>query len=266
MRVAILLSCLLMWGSVAEAFRIGAHEKITQRAIDLEAKRFPILARYAKVIVKANGWEDKNLLVKWLKYNHFYKPTTKIRTLYRKTSDVRVKDLWRAVVAAVQQRKIKRAFDRIGHLVHHIQDMASPPHVIPVNHGLFDRFEKYRIDDIVARARGKRLPDLSGPKAHHECALDTYRAVQNGGIRAGGRRIPWASFWKERGSRFGSYGSVGNAFGKTTLELGTAELEAAPASYERFMKARIAAAVGYTRSFLRWAVGRIRALQRGKSR
>lgn len=248
--------------AAAGAFRIGAHEQLTARACDLEAAELPELARFKGVLMSGNAGEDQNVIVKWLRFNHYYSPIGKLATWWRKTSDVRVKDLWVQALEAARRNDLRYAFDRVGHLLHHVQDMASPPHVVPVTHGFTDGFEAYDIGRLIAKATGAALPDLSGPDAHHALALDTYRAVQSDGLRVGARTIPWTAFWKERRGQFGAYGEMGNAFGRPYLLENGRHFAVDRRGFADFIRARVEAAIGYSRAFLRWAVRELKGLSR----
>jgi hypothetical protein len=251
----------------AQAFRLDAHRALTERAIAIEGGPLAELRVYAAAIVRGNRGEDLNLAVKWTRYNHFYKPGVRLRTLWRKTSDRRVRQMWAEAVANARRGRLRAAYDRVGRVVHHIQDMASPPHVVPVNHGLTDGFEKFPMRELIAKARGDRsvaLGDLAGARAHDRLARDTLRAVREGGFEIDGAFVSWRAFWRENGRRFGGYGEAGNHFGATTLRLsgeGTHRSAAVPTSvYRDFARARLEDALAYTRSFLRYAVQRLRAV------
>ena len=119
----------------AGAFRIGAHKRLTERAVALERAALPELWIHQATLVSSNVREDLNVLVKWFRVSHFYKPTSRLKCR-RAPSDVRVRALWEEAVSAAARGRFARAYDRVGRIVHHIQDMASPPHVVPVNHWL----------------------------------------------------------------------------------------------------------------------------------
>lgn len=208
-------------------------------------------------------WEDKNLLTKWSQFNHFYNPAAPVHTLWRKTSNVRVAVLWDEVVAAARKNDLPRAFDRVGHLVHHIQDMGSPPHVVPVNHGLTDGFERLPIDEFLATAQGVPLPDLNGSAAHQALAIDTLRTVNSAGPRLpNGAIIPWSAYWRGEAGKFGSYGAVGNSFGAPAVKWASTQVAVPTSEYRAFLRGRVEATLGYTRAFLRWAAQEIDRIRR----
>ncbi len=120
----------------------------------------------------------------------------------------------------------------LGHAIHHIQDMTSPPHVVPVMHGLYDGFESYevalaevplqKIDcSFIEKGKSKTLSKL-----HHETAQETLARVRPGGdagisvIENGlHMKVWWNAFWQEKSSgEFGEYGFLGNNFGKGFFE------------------------------------------------
>lgn len=235
----------------AHAFSIGSHREITGRAVALEARAWPILAARSHEIALANVEEDLNLVVKWGLFNHYFNPKGAVRTTWRQTSDVRVEGLWADIERALAEGDEAEVWERAGHLLHHIQDMASPPHVIPVEHNMTDGFERYDIAPLLAVARGRDLPPMGGVEAHRELALRTWSAVEQGRFEACGQSMPWSDYWSGVPGEFGSYGAAGNRFG-----------EAVPCDDEEvamraFAKERVDDAVGYSRAFLRGIAARL---------
>lgn len=259
--VAVLLLLLGMpWR--AAAFSVGDHQALTEAALSAEGTGVrPLLAAHRDAVVHGATAEDLNLHVKWTGWHHFYFPEGSLDTALRHASDSRVRELWAEALEAARHGDLDRAFDRAGHLAHHIEDMASPPHVVPVNHGLSDRFERYGVRASLARVPSRTLAPLPGEEAQQELARETLAAVRSGSLPTSQGPIPWSAFWAEPVTRgtaaFGSYGAeVGNAFGVRKVRWQGEIHPIDSAGYATFMDARVSGAVAYTRAFLEWASDR----------
>ena len=269
-----LLLAVLLLPLVAGAFSVPNHELLTRTAIT-EALGSPDtapLAQYREELVSACRNEDLNLHVKWTGWSHFFHPGTSLDTAFRQDSSARVRALWREVEEAASHGDVARAYNRVGHLVHHIQDMAVPMHVVPVMHGLSDLFERHPFNPVaLARPSTRQLEPLSGPEAQVSLALETLVVVRSGVLPArGGGSIPWSAFWSEPThtgpGAFGHYGTVGNAFDAPEVHYQGRTWTVEPEAYEDFVTARGRAAVDYSRAFLVWASARITELARGQDR
>lgn len=245
----------LLAAAPAHAFGIDAHREITARAVALEAAAWPALAVHAGDLAVGNVAEDLNLVVKWGFFNHYFNPTGAVRTSWRSTSDARVAGLWADIEAALRAGDAEEAWDRAGHLLHHIQDMASPPHVIPVEHGLGDGFERYPIGPLVAEARGVPVQARGGIELHEDLARRTWDAVETGSYVRCGRTVRWADHWAPEDGAFGRYGGEGNRFGDA------ADCPEEADAMRTFAEARVEDAVGYSRAFLREVAARVDARQ-----
>jgi hypothetical protein len=255
----LLLLCLLLLSAHAEAFSVEDHRALTAAAVD--AALAPGLAAHRDSVLHGATAEDLNLHVKWTGWHHFYRPEGHLDSAFRQGSEVRVRELWDEALDAARHGDLSRAWDRAGHLAHHLQDMASPPHVVPVNHGLTDGFEGYGLRDSLARLPAREVPPLSGTDAQLALARETLDAVRSQGLATReGVPVPWSAFWAEPGAEdagaFGAYGAVGNAFGQARIRWKGRTRRVDPAAYAAFMDARAAAAVAYTRAFLEWAAQR----------
>jgi hypothetical protein len=262
----LLLALLLPLG--ASAFSVPAHEALTRASVDatLQAGAHPALAAHREAIVEGSRAEDLNLHVKWTGYHHFFHPGKNLDSTFRKDSGTRVRVLWAEAEEAASHGDLARAFDRVGHLVHHIQDMAVPLHVVPVMHGLSDHFEQYASHKAMVRLSGRELAPLSGEEAQLALARETLAVVREGTLPVEGGAIPWSAFWAApTQDSFGTYGEVGNAFGDTRLRWRGRTWKAEPSSYEDFVDARAEAAVAYTRAFLLWATERLTSLARAQA-
>jgi hypothetical protein len=144
----------------AHAFSPGVHRALAERAVAIEAESAPSLAGHADRVGRAAAWEDYNLARKWLRFNHYYSPSFEIPTLWRRPSNERVAGLLDDIGRALGVHDDDRAFADVGAATHHVQDMASPPHVVPVGHGLGDGFESWDMDGLVGLVRGDDVPAM----------------------------------------------------------------------------------------------------------
>lgn len=243
----------------ARAFSVEDHRALTEAAL-ASSGRPGLMAHRAHVLHGATA-EDLNLHVKWTGWHHFYRPEGHLDSVLRQGSDARVRALWDEALEAARNGDLPRAWDRAGHLAHHLQDMASPPHVVPVNHGLTDGFEGHGLRGALARLPARELAPLSGSDAQHALARETLDVVRAQSLPTReGTPVPWSAFWSEPGvdtpGAFGAYGSAGNVFGREKVRWKNRTWHAASASYAAFVDARAAAAVAYTRAFLEWAADR----------
>ncbi len=248
----------------AEAFSVADHRALSEAAVDeaLSVRPRPLLARHRGAVIHGATAEDLNLHVKWTGWHHFYDPEGNLDTALRQASDARVRELWEQALEAAHHGDLERAFDRVGHLAHHLQDMASPPHVVPVNHGLGDGFEGMGARASLARALRREVAPLSGVEAQQALARETLAAVRGESLPTDQGPIPWSAFWAEPVSRapgaFGDYGlEGGDGFGQPRVRWHGREHQVDPAGYAAFMDARVSGALAYTRAFLEWASDRI---------
>ncbi|PTL78801.1 hypothetical protein [Vitiosangium sp. GDMCC 1.1324] len=247
----------------ASAFSVPDHEMMTRASIDavLASGHYPELAAHEAVVVEGSRAEDLNLPVKWAGYHHFFHPGTSLDSSVRKDSGARVRVLWQEAEEAASHGDLAQAFDRVGHLVHHIQDMAVPMHVVPVMHGLSDRFEQHAAGQA---SLGREIAPLSGEEAQLALARETLEVIRTSSLPVQGGAIPWSAFWAEpttnKPGAFGSYGVVGNAFDSTEVRWQGRTWKVDPSAYDDFVDARVESAVAYSRAFLVWATARLAEL------
>lgn len=124
----------------------------------------------------------------------------------------------------------KRPLDEIyavaGRAVHHIQDMSSPPHAMPIYHTIFDKFDKYEftptsvdVSGICADAGTKKYVPL---ELLENAARNTLEAVERPVVFDDGKTVSgetWLKFWggpeDQCYAGFSTYGAYGNSFGKS---------------------------------------------------
>ncbi len=228
----------------AFAWSPAVHRALSARALELEAGAEgapPALREEAADFPRAAALEDLNLLRKWGRWHHYYVPSP---MAWRRPSVERVA-LLESLLSDVRAEDDRgRAWVLAGFLAHHVQDMASPPHVVPVEHGLADAFEGYDVRPLVAAAGAEAPPALAPGAAQHALAAATLAALQEP-LACDDAPVAWSDFWRAPTKRrFGRLGPL--RFGRADgCEVGTAA----------FARARVEAAVAYTRTVVRFVLG-----------
>ena len=228
-----------LWSSPAAAFRLDDHRALSTRAAALE----PSVGACAAGIAQGSVTEDLDLFTKWGRYSHYYRPVGPIDAGHRETSEVRLAALWAEIDAALSAGEAAPC-DTIGRALHHIQDMASPLHVVPVSHGLTDQFEGRDHGPAVAAATLLPVPIAAHPlQVHHALALSTWQAAA---------APPWSTIWVSGvGEAFGEYGPDGDRFDDPALDW----------PFDAFAQARVDDALMASRAFLRLVGARMAATE-----
>mgnify|MGYP003337805414 CR=1 FL=1 len=253
----------------AHAFHIPEHSRITVRAVkDLEiCGLLPTSWNqvWTEAIVRADENEDYNLFRKWSKYSHYFNPNHTVRQLRADSS--------LSVMESVQEIQKNSAdsllvSELIGRIIHHVQDSSVPSHVVPVVHASADGFEVFEIDQVyrepISASECISLSAQEPMEVLRSNALSTLSALQEQVFfqrESFKRQGTWlGTFWLAGDSdNFGSYGPMGNNFGKPVFELEDGRtIRMSVEFYEKFKRDRIKAAVQATRSVILWA-NRIRA-------
>jgi hypothetical protein len=248
--------------SMSYAYNLTDHAQLTRTAAASVSKCFPGTLSPLRVqsMVEANQWEDMNILRKWTEYSHFYHPEHDFRSL-RATSRDRILDL-ESQLRAPHEDDAKDTL--VGKALHHLQDMAAPPHVVPVNHFWTDGFEKLSVEveptfaftsckDLLEQASKTSLSEL-----HQAVAEETWRTVRTGslqGVRTGSSprsmALPLILFWSPGGGGdWGEYGLVGNAFGDERLQSSMGQFKVPPSEYRRMKQERLQSALRASQLFL----------------
>ena len=145
-------------------------------------------------------------------------------------------------------------YDRIGRLLHHIQDMSTPSHVTPVYHGgipadpyeswLKQQFQEWPLEDAQLTQGLIASPRQEIGHFYKACAKATLRflADERHGLMASHNgspvRLPLSDFWpsyrpETRGwlPGFARFGRFGRYFGRTHLQSANDEYQIDTASY-----------------------------------
>jgi len=280
------MTLVFLGSSDAWAFSLSDHRQITEAAFRgiQSCLPSPISDQDARTIQEANLWEDINVLKKWFGYSHFYHPESPSAPLHAEELGFRKDSRARVVLAQALLEKGEpersHKLHLIGALVHHLQDMAVPPHVLPVNHFWTDGFEKLKVT-LPPRPAFESCEELiqvamsSDPTAlHHETANETLHEVLEGHLSGitthrDGRQpevtqIPLTWFWEEGvGSSFGRYGALGNAFGMTQLTGRDRKILIESTEYARYKSHRLHMALRVTQIILAryWFSGLLEAVR-----
>lgn len=262
------------------------HTRITEEAI----RRFvrhsaspvaPMLLRHSRQVQHGAREEDLTPLLARATNWHFYN-----RNL---DCDVVKEPVWSFMEPLVfhlsSDRILRRHCDQLareaakgavedcceltGRILHHIQDMSIPAHVVPIYHGplIADSFEEYlHRDYLFADGRLAGLPDVSVPAVdssqalaalvlkNYQTAAEATLALLSGegsGFAAtvDNREmlLPWSFFWADRYTcqrdaypaectfaGFGRFGPLGKDFGTSDLELQGVRYRIEPEVYVSF--------------------------------
>eukprot|EP01137_Pigoraptor_chileana_P002329 Opistho-2@41011 len=260
-----------------DAYSLNDHTAIMQLAIRefnecYSTPTFNISESDSSLMVRNDLEEDVNVVGKWLyKFSHFYnprKPEIKICTadLYcRYNSSIRIMGLQDDIAKLIEKKdaKLSEFLDPLAHAAHHIQDMASPPHVVPVMHGLTDGYENYVSAEALqpsARCSHSGVPS-SLIEILDATALATLDAIASRDcvytVNGTHTISDWSKFWQEGvdGESFGDYGAFGNNVGSAAFTSRDGPVVVDAAVYAGFKATRMRAAVDATIQALRWLQG-----------
>jgi len=213
-----------------------------------------------------NLGEDLAFIQKFTTYSHYFHPEGALRFTFRYDSSVRVGKLQERLLDLGTMTFWNRSdlLHAAGVVLHHIQDMAVPAHVVGVTHGMDDGFESYDVRDVLP-------PRSTGLLEHDDCLRisrladeQDYLSIQRGlaeqtlrlsrtgslGVLEKGlpARLPLSAFWSEQpASGWGAYGFLGNHFGENWFLVNHVDYEISREEYRSFKLARLRAAVDATR-------------------
>jgi hypothetical protein len=256
------------------AYSLDDHEQITRAAIrNMERCLESDLDGDSTLrVVKSNLWEDKNIFNKWIRFSHFYHPEHPELGALRDNSRARVVQLQDLIEDLVQvPGQTSKRLKYLGYLIHHIQDMSVPLHVLPVNHFWTDGFEKYELT-LGPSSQDESCKDLiqealqtSPVELHQSVAWETLELSRNGELTASypwNHKVPLSWFWEEGSNdEFGGYGILGNSFGMSWLSTRSQKFRIEQQEFARFKTSRLAAAERATRLILirYWLLGALDA-------
>ncbi len=264
----------------AFSYSEGNHALITQYAIDYLNEKYGcdfITEDEAKKLIKGNTSED-HFGHKWsirLWNQHFYSPLKPVVYWERnKSIDVRFE---RIAERCFRKSGKKKYYYYIGEILHHIQDVTNPAHVVPVCHGgkIKDRFDEQNVTryftmpssiDTTLVYNAPYLKSILKP-----IAVKTLKSLDNefdikiiNNTVENNKTVDWKVFWEEdKNQWFGKYGQLGAAnkvkgkktdnYLKCTIIKGDTTYIIEPKVYTKYSTAQIELAVIQTAQFIYYA-------------
>lgn len=240
---------------------------------------------YRQCIIDGTDWEDAlsfDRLINW----HFYPENDLLRiplwdVVHANSSRI-VAERQKELVNEIQHGLSDRLFTRFGRLLHHIQDMSTPSHVVPVYHGpgIPDPYEDYLISDwdYLSHANDATLaasPEPGRPNQFtelYESAAQTTQAALSPAkmtvtlmIDGVPTQTDTGLFWlthkqvnpkgetpKHYAHGFGGFGILGEHFGDThAVSIGTHEYQISHQEFRRISASFINKAINDSLSALR---------------
>jgi hypothetical protein len=190
------------------AYPLDEHRQLTQQAFTLlEQCSIALNNDRQEEIIVQNLQEDINVLQKWTQYSHYYNPNRPLG-IRRSSSLDRIRDL-------------EDHQNNTGVLIHHLQDLTLPLHVLPIGHTWRDGLESlpvelttFPVDCEFIKERSNSTPEELIKLTAQETLID-YKEYHL--TSSEGSKIPLAAFWFESEEGYGDYVS-NNIFGNTTIE------------------------------------------------
>ncbi len=241
---------LLGFPQAALAYHLGDHVTITRLAIQEFQKCYPqvITSQEPFFIFSSDLEEDINVIRKDFIYSHYFNPQKSL-SMFRYDSSVRVQRL--SLALKTDQNSLLR-YIHLGHALHHIQDVSVPVHVVPITHGLSDKFENYKLKSPLLSTgltcqelenlaqETRELPELLVLTANQSLETLAQILVPITKIDSSGQqtyKVNGSSFWKiAPGNNFGSYGLLGQHFGESEIQFSQSKVLVPTEFYENFKR------------------------------
>jgi hypothetical protein len=271
-RMVLVVGLVAFTPAAARAFSLGNHKSLTQQAMNqiaacvsehgaaLPAEALKPSSEAARrfgpdLMVRCNRHQD--CVVRKAVLWHFYPQSG--HTLDPAAQDIRICPVetnfngWLATL----EKEIGAAEDPahvyalLGAILHYVQDVAVPSHVVPVmhpsRHGLGDKFDGSRA--VVPLKRDSKFCEglLSERRSFGEIVRDTAQKTRDALkaelpkelLPADATGLPtttWALFWDPQiqADGFGRYGCVDNNFGDTRLKCAGLSWTVAKTAYDDF--------------------------------
>jgi hypothetical protein len=242
--------------SNAYAYSIDSHEILTKVAVqnfnacissEVELSAFKtITPEQEKIITKGNVFEDSKSVFKRIFHWHFWKPEVMnksgdvkgnggigIKKDFRKRFHKIRRELKQADKSDSQYLEV--AYKKLGNLIHYIQDVSIPAHVVPIFHPTLpkmkkDKFDSYKINEnikIDCRDLVAALPNIKNTGFNRILDYSAVRTLKN--IKrlipvSGNTKTTWEAYWKSpkikksgKKKNFGKYGEFKNKFGQEKI-------------------------------------------------
>jgi hypothetical protein len=274
MKKILVLAVVLLCTKAANAYDRNNHGVITAQAIALLNETYGcdyICPHEAKMIINGNLSEDDPRNPKMLirPFNqHFYNPRKEDWQWSRSGSiDVRFQRMVRRLFGRIDREKY---YYSVGELVHHMQDVTNPSHVVPVYHGPGKRdiFDEQCIRCLLPHKltvkRAAVLEHAFPEKLLNELAETTLTNLEKPFVikktthgKTVNKTITWEDYWKDDNNGWwGSYGQpeqkcLHRLAGKdhylqTHIHNGCTHYDIPYKNYENFTRQQVKLAVNYT--------------------
>ena len=179
-----------------------------------------------RYLVRANAAQaDAGFFSRMFRWN-YYSPNPQDQKDVLWVIETRFQGHYRSLLRQVELGdKAEDRLKAVGRVISYLQDVTSPPRVVPVFTGRWwrfsfsDRFDRFPVD---ADAIDERLVDscdrLELGSEDFETLLSTTANTTISAIKEeiAGYPVTWEAFWSfgEQSGDFGEYGIAGNQFGK----------------------------------------------------
>src|SRR5262249_7514116 len=163
----------------------------------------------------------------WMFRSDFYDREHQADKTWMWVLETRIHQRYREYTTALEHETDEaKRYATLGRVVADLEDMTSPPHVVPVYFARWwrlsfsDRFDDYPIDaDAITASFASACEELLAEPGESleelmvRTARDALRGVQR---PIDSMPTSWQAFWKlaENPEEFGEYGTAGNNFGK----------------------------------------------------
>jgi len=254
------IALVLSGTSSALAFNLHDHSRITEQALAEFTNCYPnrINPEEVQDLVANNLDEDLNIIRKDLFDSHYFHPEKPLH-LFRADSLQRL----RGLESDTEPGQLMSNWD-LGHGIHHLQDMAAPPHVVPVNHWLTDGFEnhvdasanlnsEWSCRDLAAfAAQPSTLSQIliqTAKKTLAAVRTESLEGLTADPIRPSWRKlqIPLTAFWEEsHAEEMGQYGALGNNYGTSEFQASGQSYSIDTAEFVRFKDQQVRLAIRAT--------------------
>ncbi len=137
------------------------HKTLTKIALLRCGDKLPeTITRFADEILRGVVGEDDPSIPRILNW-HFYRSNEKIASKYLLFAKQTSEDIFAKHIEKMNQygKNDKRRYNNLGRIIHHIQDMSTPSHVIPIYHGvnIKDHFETFMEKQTTTDMLGKEV-------------------------------------------------------------------------------------------------------------
>lgn len=248
------------------------HKIISEKAVELYNKSSgtPLSDSFSEAFNRGSVIEDRIGLTRLMNW-HFYDNNGTIGR-YRKfilncygsnknIFSIRLNEL---KLQIKNSSPAKFTGETAGRIAHHIQDMVSPSHVLPIYHTIDDRFDSYppvsdRIIRSISPLPSAEMDETFPFRLLNEAAIETINAVNNNVIFDGDITLPgetWQNFWGDQPDKrlrgFVKYGIYGNKFGDARPCIGSAAVSYTKSTFDHFYMGRFNCGVRFTAELLRF--------------